>query len=79
MARMLRYLVFSIIAVSGICWVHQVIKCGAARRKNEAALEVVETLRDEGRTSNVWLNHGGEKWPNVGWLVACRPSRPDRV
>ena len=70
MARLLRCLVIGIVVVSGTCWMHQFVNCGAARRKYDAAMEVMETRRDEGRTCNVWLDHGGEKWPKVGWLLA---------
>ena len=68
LARLLRSLVISIVVVSGTCWMHQFVNCGAARRKYDAAMEVVETLRDKGRTCSVWFDHGGGTGPR---LVGC--------
>ena len=79
LARLLRYLVVGLVGVSGICWMNQVTKCSTAHRKNDAALEVVDILRDVGRTRNVWLDHGWEEWPKAGWLHADLAAPTVRV
>ena len=44
MALLLWYLVIVLVGVSGFCWMHQVIKCGADRRKYDADMEVATTI-----------------------------------